>query len=168
MSRRMEGARCSPTLRVSSGLASPEAEELQVALSPPGGIYPLNRLNQGCGVPALLAHRDLPALVPSPPTPRREEGREGGDRSASTPARTSPAEDRPTDRQTDRPTEGCSSPGSQTRRTRRRDPAGGGGLGAGRVEEGEETDPPSRCDTGVTESPAGSSDRGREKEPGVC
>lgn len=97
----MEGSRCSPTLRVSSGVASPEAEELQVALSPPGGIYPRNRLNQGCGVPALLAHRDLPALVPSPPTPRREKEREGGDRSASSPARTSPAEDRPTDRQKD-------------------------------------------------------------------
>lgn len=58
-------------------------------------------------------------------------------------------------RRTDRQTGGRSSPGARTRRTRRWDPAGGGGLGAGRVEEGEETDPPSRCDTRVTESPAG-------------
>lgn len=55
----------------------------------------------------------------------------------------------------DRQTGGRSSPGARTRRTRRWDPAGGGGLGAGRVEEGEETDPPSLRDTRVTESPAG-------------
>lgn len=128
------GSRCSPTLRVSSGVASPEAEELQVALSPPGGIYPRNRLNQECGVPALLAHRDLPALVPSPPTPRREEEREGGDRSASTPARTSPAEDRPTDRQTGRRMQqpwladaSDASPGSRGWRR----PRGGAGGGRG-------------------------------------
>lgn len=62
--------------RVSSGggVVSPEAKELQVAMSPPGGICPRTRQSQGCGVPALLSHRDLPALAPSPPAPRREGG----------------------------------------------------------------------------------------------
>lgn len=130
------------------GVVSPEAKGLQVAMSPPCGIYPRTRHSQGCGVPAMLSHRDLPALAPSP------EGERG-------PSCLRPSPDLARPGQTDRQTEGRSSPGSRTRQTRRRDPAGGGGLGAGRVEEGEETDPPNRRDTGVTECPAGPAERNR-------
>lgn len=142
MSRWREGAGYSHDLGF-SGVASPGAKELQVVMSPPGGICPWARWSQGSGVPALRAHRDLPALAFSPLAPRRE-----GERAPLCP---SPDLAR---RQTDRQI-GRSSPGARTRRTRRWDPAGGGGLGAGRVEEGEETDPPSLRDTRVTESPAG-------------
>lgn len=99
MSRWREGAGCSRDLGfLSSGVASPGAKELQVVMSPPGGICPWARWSQGFGVPALRAHRDLPALALSLMAPRRERGREGGHRFA--PAQTSPAAGQ-TDRQED-------------------------------------------------------------------
>lgn len=98
----MEGAQCSPTLRVSSGVASPEAEKLPVALSPPGGIYPRTRLNQGCGVPALLAHRDLPRwLLPRQLPGGREGGRGPFGLHPSPDLACRGHTDRPTDRQKD-------------------------------------------------------------------
>lgn len=144
MSRWMEGAGCSRDLGFLRG-GVPGGKRACRSLCPrpvasargPAGA-------RDFGVPALRAHRDLPALALSPLAPERKGGR--------APFCPSPDLAR---RRTDRQTGGRSSPGARTRRTRRWDPAGGGGLGAGRVEEGEETDPPSRRDTRVTESPAG-------------
>lgn len=69
-------------------------------MSPPGGICPWARWSQGFGVPALRAHRDLPALALSPhadsfPAGSREGGKEGT-------ALPQPGPRPPPDRQTDR------------------------------------------------------------------
>lgn len=115
--------------QVSSGVTSPGAKELQVAMSPPGGICLWACWSQECGVPALLAHRDLRAG--SFPAGSWEEGKKGRREDRSTPAGTSP-------RQTNRQTGGRSSPGEQTRRMDAslgsrgwRRPRGGAGRGRG-------------------------------------